>query len=184
MKMTWLLGTTAMLLTACGGGGGGTKAKDPKEGMGGGMGGMGAMTMGMADPAPDTQAILASVKGYESWPKFTEMQQPTRSEGHMNMYVLGFHNQVVADAITAHTLPLPEGAIIVKQERMKPDAAPMSITVMSKQGGAWYYVKASPDGMKVMTMNDMALAGPEVGMCKDCHGGAADNDYVLTHKFK
>lgn len=181
MRMTWLFGMTAMFSTACGG----SNPKDPKEGgMGGGMGGMGAMKMEAADPAADTQAILATVKGYESWPRFAEMQQPTRSEGHMNMYVLAFHNQVVADAIKAHTLPLPEGAIIVKQEMMKPDATPMSITVMSKQGGAWHYVKASPDGMKVMTMNGMALAGREVGMCKDCHGGAADNDYVLTHKFK
>jgi len=35
-----------------------------------------------------------------------------------------------------------------------------------------------------MTMNDMALEGTAVGMCKDCHDNGADNDFVLTHKFK
>jgi len=178
MRMTWLLGTTVVLV-ACGG----SKPKSSHEGMGGGMEGMN-MKMGMADPAADTKTVLDAAKDYASWSKFSEMQQPMRSEGHMNMYVLGFHNQVVGDAIKSSTLPLPDGAIIVKQEMMKPDAAPMSITVMSKQGGAWYWVKASPDGMKVMTMNGMAMEGRDVGMCKDCHDNASGNDYILTHKFK
>lgn len=181
-----VLGTLSLgLLGGCGG-----KAKGADQPqmdkMGGmdGMKGMGDMKMGMADPSPASQAILAAAKDYATWPKFAEAPTPKKSEGHMGMWVLPFHNQVVTDAIAKHTLPLPDGAVIVKQEMMKADAAPMSITVMSKQGGAWYYVKASPDGMKVMTMNGMAMEGPEVAMCKDCHDNAADNDFVLTHKFK
>jgi len=191
MRTTWMIGTLALALAACGGK---SKASEgPKmdgdkmdgDKMGGDKMGMGMdMKMGMADPAPATRAVLDSVKDYASWPKFTENETPNQSEGHMNMYVLAFHNQVVTDAIAAATLPLPDGAIIVKQEMMKADDPPMSITVMSKQAGAWYWVKASPDGMKVMTMDGMAMEGNEVGMCKDCHDNAADNDFVLTHKFK
>lgn len=180
MKST-VLYVSLVALAACGGG----KAKTEKPG--GGMmdkGGMMDMKMGMADPAAATAPVLAAANGYASWSKFPEMQSPARSEGHMGMFVLAFHNKVVGDAITAKTLPLPDGAVIVKEEMMSADAKPMSVTIMSKQGGAWYYVKASPDLMKVMTMNDMALEGASVGMCKDCHDNGADNDFVMTHKFK
>jgi hypothetical protein len=142
------------------------------------------MKMGMAAPSAESAAILASVKDYASWPKFAEMPTATRSEGHMNMFVLGYHNQVVTDAIASKTVPLPDGAIIVKQQMKSADAAPMSITVMSKQGGQWYWLSATPDGQQVMTMNNMPLEGPNVSMCKDCHDSAQDNDFVLTHKFR
>lgn len=166
-------------LVACGG----SKAnpEKPMDKMGGGMM---DMKMGMADPSAATAPVLAAAKDYASWPKFAENQTPNKSEGHMGMMVLAFHNKVVGDAIAAKTLPLPDGAVIVKEEMMGADAKPMSVTIMSKQGGEWYYVKASPDLMKVMTMNDMAMEGTSVGMCKDCHDNAADNDFVLTHKFK
>jgi hypothetical protein len=180
MRMTWSLGTAALLVAACGG----SKPKNANEGSMGADMGAGSMNMTMVEPTPDTRAVLDAVKDYTSWSKFTEIQQPKRSEGHMNMYVLGFHNQVVGDAIKSSTVPLPDGAIIVKQEMMKADAPAMSITVMSKRGGAWYWVKASPDGMKVIGMKGMALEGRDVAMCKDCHDNASDNDFVLTHKFK
>ena len=179
MKST-LLYVSLVALAACGGG----KAKTEKPGGMMDKGGMMDMKMGMADPAADTAPALAAAQGYASWPKFAENQQPNKSEGHMGMFVLAFHNKVVGDAITAKTLPLPDGAVIVKEEMMSADAKPMSVTIMSKQGGAWYYVKASPDLMKVMTMNGMALEGKSVGMCKDCHDQGSDNDFVMTHKFK
>ena len=187
MKNTLFYGSLVSLvslvsLAACGGG----KAKTEKPGdmMGGGGGGMMDMKMGMADPSAETTPVLAAAQGYASWSKFPGVQQPTKSEGHMGMFVLAFHNKVVGDAITAKTLPLPDGAVIVKEEMMSADAKPMSVTIMSKQGGEWYYVKASPDLMKVMTMKDMPMEGKSVGMCKDCHANGSDNDFVLTHKFK
>lgn len=165
-------------LMACGGSG--KKTESP-------MGGSGdmkmEMKMGMAAPSAASAAILDGLKDYASWPKFDEMPAPTKSEGHMNMFVLGFHNQVVTDAIAKGTVPLPDGAVIVKQQMQAADAAPMSITVMSKQNGQWYWIDATPDGKSVMTMNGMPMEGTEVAMCKDCHDNAADNDFVLTHKF-
>lgn len=179
MKNTlWYVPLVAV--AACGGG----KATTAKPGGMMDPNGMMAMKMGMADPAAATAPVLAAANGYASWSKFPERQQPAKSQGHMGMFVLAFHNKVVGEAITAKTLPLPDGAVIVKEEMMSADAKPMSVTIMSKQGGEWYYVKASPDLMKVMTMNDMALEGTSVGMCKDCHDNGSDNDFVLTHKFK
>ncbi len=179
MRNAFAMYLTLAALAACGGG----KAAPEKPGGMMDKGGM-DMKMGMADPSADTVPVLAAAKGYTSWSKFPEMPAPTKSEGHMGMFVLGFHNQIVGDAIAAKTLPLPDGAVIVKQEMTSADGAPMSVTIMSKQAGAWYYVKASPDLMKVMSMNGMAMEGTSVGMCKDCHDNGADNDYVLTHKFK
>jgi hypothetical protein len=179
MKST-LLYVSLVALAACGGG----KAKTEKPGGMMDKGGMMDMKMGMADPAAGTAPALAAAKGYATWAKFAENQEPKKSEGHMGMFVLAFHNKVVGDAITAKTLPLPDGAVIVKEEMMSADAKPMSVTIMSKQAGAWYYVKASPDLMKVMTMNGMALEGTSVSMCKDCHDQGSDNDFVMTHKFK
>ncbi len=174
--LTFVLLTT---LVACGGGK--AKPEKPMDKMGGGMM---DMKMGMADPSAATAPVLAAAKGYTSWAKFAENQQPNKSEGHMGMFVLAFHNKVVGDAIAAKSLPLPDGALIVKEEMMTADAKAHSVTIMSKQGGEWYYVKASPDLMKVITMSDMPMEGTAVGMCKDCHGNASDNDFVLTHKFK
>lgn len=178
---TYKLLITLPLLSACGG-----SAKKSPEMAGGDMKKMDAMDMkmGMAAPNAQSAAVLASAKDYASWPKFAEMPTTTLSEGHMNMFVLGYHNQVVTDAIASKTLPLPDGAIIVKQQMKAADAPPMSITVMSKQGGQWYWISATPDGQQVMTMNGMPLEGTDVAMCKDCHDGAQDNDFVLTHKFK
>jgi hypothetical protein len=136
MKNTVLF-VSLVALAACGG----SKAKTEKPG-GMDKGGMMDMKMGMADPSAETTPVLAAAKGYASWSKFPEMQQPAKSEGHMGMFVLAFHNKVVGDAITAKTLPLPDGAVIVKEEMMSADAKPMSVTIMSKQGGEWYYVKA------------------------------------------
>ena len=186
MRNTWSI---PILLTAslaaCGG-----KSKDnpampmthdDKNAMGGDMGMM-DMKMGMAAPSTDSQTVLAKIKDYASWPKFAENSEPKFSKAHMNMYVVTFHNDVVTAAINAHTLPLPDGALIVKDNKMKADAPPHSITIMSKQGGKWYWLEATPDG-KVVTMNDMAQEGYTAGMCVKCHDDASNNDFVFTHSF-
>ena len=176
------LGAALVALTLVGCGGGKSKGADKPMGESD-MGMMKMkMEMGMAAPSPETQAVLDQIKDYATWPRFAENPTPAFSKGHMKMYVLAFHNDVVADAIASNTLPLPDGALIVKQNMKAADAAPEALTIMSKQGGEWYYAETSPDG-KVITMNGMALEGRKVAMCTDCHDTAADNDYVFTHKF-
>ena len=104
------------------------------------------------------------------------------------MYVLAHHNDVVGQAIADKTLPLPDGSIIVKDNFAKADdSMPMAVTVMSKQGGKWYWIEASPDGMVMVDqMMDVGapLEGNDVKMCVGCHVSWKDNDYVGTHVFK
>lgn len=91
-------------LMACGGSG--KKTESP---MGGSDDMKMEMKMGMAAPSAASAAILDGIKDYASWPKFDEMPAPAKSEGHMNMFVLGFHNQVVSDAIARSGRELPLG---------------------------------------------------------------------------
>ncbi len=140
------------------------------------------MKMGMGTPSAESQAVLAQTHGYETWPTFAENAAPMASKGHMNMYVVTYHNDVVANAVAAHTLPLPDGAVIVKQNKPTADAPPRNLTIMSKQSGTWYWLNATPDG-KVITVNDMGLEGFDVPMCADCHDDASNNDYVFLHSF-
>lgn len=141
------------------------------------------MKMGMAMPTADSQAVFAKAKDYASWPKFAENAEPKASKGHMNMFVVTYHNDVVTAAIGAHTLPLPDGAIIVKENKMKADEPAHALTIMSKQGGKWYWLETSPDGSHVITMNDMPQEGYDAPMCTKCHADASNNDDVFTHSF-
>jgi len=59
--------------------------------------------------------VFAKLNGYQAWPNFRENPTPKLSTAHMNMYVLAFHNDVVTQAIAAKTVPVPDGALIVKQ---------------------------------------------------------------------
>lgn len=142
----------------------------------------------MVEPSADTKAVWDKISGYQSWPTFPESGTPTMSESHMKMFVLAHHNDVVAKAITDKTIPLPDGSIIVKDNFMKADdKMPMAVTVMSKQGGQWYWIEASPDGKVIvddMVDKGKPLEGTEVKMCVGCHSSWKDNDYVGTHKFK
>jgi len=174
LKLSMLLVSTVV---ACGGAPKDSMTK-PSSG-----GGDPAMKMGMAMPSVDSQAVLAQAKDYASWPTFAENAEPMASKGHMNMFVVTYHNQIVTAAIDAHTLPLPDGAIIVKENRMQADQPAHALTIMSKQGGQWYWLESSPDGSQVITMNDLPLEGTDVPMCAKCHDDVANNDYVFTHSF-
>jgi len=167
----------AMAVWAVGCGGGGKKA--PATG-----GTSKEMKMQTAEPSATTKEVLGQIAGYQSWPKFTENATPKQSKGHMNMFVLAFHNDVVTGALEAKTLPLPDGSIIVKQNMAKAtDSAPMAITVMAKRGGKWHWSETTPDG-KVVVMEGKALEGEDVGMCVNCHQQSEDNDFVVTHPIK
>jgi hypothetical protein len=160
---------------------------DDEDSSGGGGGTGGGMQMQTAEPSAESKALWTKIQGYSSWAKFSENQTPVASKSHMDMYVVTHHNDIVADAITNNTLPLPDGSILVKDNFPSADATmPMAVTVMSKEGGEWYWLEATPDGKVVIdSMMDKGkpLEGKGVMMCVGCHDGAKDNDQVFTHKF-
>jgi hypothetical protein len=186
-------GTSTTSTTKAGAGGGATTSGGQAGGAGGqggagGMGAGGAMMPPTVEPSADTKALLDAIKDHETWPKFDENSTPKLSKSHMNMWVVTYHNDVVTKAIADKTLPLPDGSILVKDNFAKQDdAMPMAVTVMSKQGGTWYWVEATSMGKVVvdeMADKGTPLEGYDAKLCVMCHSGAKDNDEVFTHQFK
>jgi hypothetical protein len=139
-------------------------------------------------PSPETQQLLGRISGYRTWMKFPENLTPKLSAQHGNMYVVAYHNDIVKQAMERKLLPLPDGALIVKDNLAMPsDAMPMVITVMSKQSEKWYWLEATPEGQVVvdeMVDKGKPLEGFGVAMCTGCHGARKDtNDYIFTHDF-
>jgi len=135
-------------------------------------------------PSSETESVLAATSGYSAWAMFPENTAPTLSKAHMGMYVVAHYNDVVATAVQAKTLPLPDGALIVKDNfAHADDKMPMAITVMSKQSGGWYWIEATSDGKVILDSMGKALEGTDVAMCVGCHESKKSNDYVMTHDF-
>lgn len=134
-------------------------------------------------PSPTTARILASIAGYQGWPRFVENRRPLRSASHDGTWVVAFYNHVVERAMSsAEPLPLPNGAILVKENRPSPDAAPAVLTIMSKEGDEWYWAKTTLDGQVVV--DDGEPVEGAVESCRSCHAAARANDYVFTHPFQ
>ncbi len=80
---------------------------------------------------------------------------------------------------------LPAGSILVKENYGPDGATLMAITVMYRSPGYnpdhgdWYWAKYDPNG-RPSQMNGMSIAG-KVGMCIDCHSGAAGDDYAFAN---
>lgn len=182
-----------LLFTACGATAAGTGAVADDAAAGDSTVAQDMMTGGdmmmppMTTASAETKAILDKIKDYHSWDKFAENNTPKMSKMHMNMWVVTYHNSVVKDAIANKTLPLPDGAIIVKDNMMSAtDMMPMP-TVMAKQNGKWYWIEASHDGKVVvdeMMDKGKPLEGYDVKMCTGCHAPQKDkNDWLFTHDF-
>jgi len=127
--------------------------------------------------------IFTKAQGYQSWSKFAANQTRMKSVTHMNMYVLTYHNDIVANAIVNKTLPLPDGALIVKENYAAViDSMPMALTIMYKQQGDWYWLQAMPDGKVFLDDQRKPLEGKDVAMCVSCHRKSS-NDAVMLHDF-
>jgi len=119
--------------------------------------------------------------------KFADNAVPKQSASHMKMWVVTYHNDIVKTAMANKTLPLPDGAIIVKENMAKETDTTGMPTVMAKQGGKWYWIEATPDGKVVVdTMMDKGkpLESYDPNMCTGCHVQQKDkNDWVFVHDF-
>lgn len=126
-----------------------------------------------------TQEILEQARDYRSWQMFPRYaQQPVFSKGHGKAYVVAWYNDAAGPAVKAGGQSYPDGSILVKENRPSPDAPPSALTVMAKRGGAWHWVKATPD-WKVLTAGGKPVAGADVAACAGCHT-AAPSDMVFS----
>lgn len=136
-----------------------------------------------ATPSPTSRDVLEQTANYRQWPNFAENTTIERSAMHREMYVLAFHNDVVTRALESRTLPLPDGAVIVKENYAhKSDAQPKVLTIMAKESGRWYWLEATPEG-RVVLEKDRPQEGFDLEGCRSCHSHA-ENDFVFTHQFK
>ena len=92
--------------------------------------------------------------------------------------MVAWYNEVAGPSVKRGGQRYPDGSVIVKENRPTPDAEPSEISVMAKRGGAWHWVKATPD-WKVLTAGGKPIAGPDVAACNGCHT-AAENDMVFS----
>lgn len=130
-------------------------------------------------PSGATEEILQHARDYRSWRKFPRYeQQPVFSKGHWKAYVVAWYNDVAGPSVKAGGQSYPDGSIIVKENRPEPGAEPSVITVMAKRGGAWHWIKATPD-WKVLTAGGKPIAGQDVAACAGCHT-AAEGDMVFS----
>ena len=143
-----------------------------------------------AEPAPpDTTA--ASLRAYldevdyetawRLWPGTDELYEGSEPHG---MLLTTYLNAPAYGALTGDATTLPSGAIVVKKN-YTPDSTLAAVTVMYKKQGYdpehndWFWVKYLPDG-------SVDAGGKAVGRvqgCIGCHGGAADNDYLMTSEL-
>lgn len=127
-----------------------------------------------------TQALLAQTEDYRTWARVDDGER-IRSEGHSDMFVATFYNDVIQTAAADGVMPLPDGSIFVKEAYMSMDApSPMALTVMSKTAGEWYWVQATPDERVFVDDSGTPLEGTDVAMCLGCHQGVASNDFVFS----
>jgi hypothetical protein len=112
-------------------------------------------------PSGATEEILQQARGYRAWRKFPRYeQQPVFSKGHDKAYVVAWYNDAAGPSVKAGQ-SYPDGSILVKENRATPDAEPSAITVMAKRGGAWHWIKATPD-WKVLAAGGKPIAGQDV----------------------
>lgn len=133
-----------------------------------------------APPPPEALAILDRIQGYERWPN-ARRATTTFSEGH-DRYVIAYYNGMVAAALRDRSLPFPDGAMLVAENRTSRDEnEPPILTVMSKQEGRWYWLALS-DSSVVLDDDGRPIAGFGDGAsapCASCHARQHDNDFVF-----
>ena len=109
------------------------------------------------------------------WPDKGELY--TGGEPH-GMLLTTYLNESAMEALQTQAGAIPVGGILVKENFM-PDSTLAAVTVMLKreqsynpEHNGWWFMKRLADGT--------VEASGRVAGCQDCHGGAADNDYILT----
>ncbi len=131
-----------------------------------------------AEPAGEARQIVQQALGYRSWARFPDYQRPKLSRAHWSAYVVAYFNLAAASAARTRDAPFPDGSILVKENRLQPDGQPTALSIMAKQGNAWYWIQATPGG-RVFTTSGKPLSGRDVASCAGCHS-AAPHDGVYS----
>lgn len=108
------------------------------------------------------------------WPGTSERYPGTEPHG---MLLTTYVNEPARTALESGRYPLPDGAIVVKENYM-PDGTYDASTVMVKRAGYapdhndWFWAKYDAAGT--------AEVAGRVEMCQSCHAAARDRDHLMT----
>lgn len=132
-------------------------------------------------PSPEAGSLwkyISKTSPYTSWgfwPDHQGLQEGDAPHGPLHKV---FVNE---PGLTSTHAPVNNGTIIVK-ENIGKDKELKALTVMYKvkgynpDAGDWFWVKYGTDGT--------ADKAGKVQGCIGCHGGMADNDYIMVHSFE
>jgi Cytochrome P460 len=118
------------------------------------------------------KGIPQNLTGFEKW---TQVAKNLDTGGpHSGQSKIVFANKLAADAWKKKGA-LPVGSIVVKTSGKV--SSPAFVAVMTKRAGGWYYEEYFPK----KGVYSVGAGGPGgQALCKDCHAGVADQDYLFT----
>lgn len=137
-------------------------------------------TAGETMPGADAQALwnyITKTHPYEKWAFWPGHEGIYPGKSPHGAFLKLYANAPAIEAAKAGQ-PMPEGAIIVKENYGKDKKTLMAITPMYKiegynpDGGDWYWAKYGADGK-------VAAAGKPKG-CITCHSVQKDKDWLFT----
>ena len=167
------------------------------------LGASGAFAV-QAGSAPSPSEPPFSVTGYKQWTRVNkkphrvtsalamlcrsltpEEKAEMASDPHKDKYVTVYVNKIGRAAMLYQKTPLfPQGSVIVKEKRAKPDSkSPELLTVMRKRekgynpvAGDWEYLVLSGTGEKMEARGRLAN-------CQSCHARWKETDHVSRVYF-
>ena len=113
-------------------------------------------------------------QGWGYWPGYAGIYPGKSPHGK---YLKLFANPIALKA-AREGKPMPDGAILVKENYGEDQKTLMAVTPMYKvkgynpEGGDWFWVKYGPNG-------EIQAAGKPKG-CISCHGAVKDKDWIFT----
>jgi hypothetical protein len=132
-----------------------------------------------APQEPTAESVWAQLQSedYSSWPLWpgtTERYEGTEPHG---MLLTTYVNQLARQALENGTLPLPEGAVVVKENYMPDGTFDASTVMVKRQGYApehndWFWAKYDAAG-------NAEVAG-RADMCQACHSANRQRDHLMT----
>jgi hypothetical protein len=170
MTTTWIvIAAVAVQLAACGG----NDTPPPPDA------GAPPAPAAPQQPEPSAEAVWAQLQSedyrrWQLWPGTSEQYEGTEPHG---MLLTTYVNEAARQALENGTLPLPDGAIIVKENYMPDGTFDASTVMVKRQGYApehndWFWAKYDAAG-------NAEVAG-RVEMCQACHSANRQRDHLMT----
>lgn len=131
-------------------------------------------------PAPMASQFwgyITTTSPYTQWNYFPGYEGMYPGQSPHGAYLKLYVNDIAYDAIENGD-PMPDGAMLVKENYGEDQKTLMAVTPMYKvegynaDGGDWYWAKFGPDGT--------AMESGKVASCIECHKAGGGDDYLIT----